>query len=72
MCHFCSFSYVIEVHTRCYKPEVFYINFRVYSKRAVQPFVQSKFQNVQSKMLNYAVNNCPDLLSVQFCNTVHL
>ena len=26
MCHFCSFCCVIEVHTRCYKLEVFYIN----------------------------------------------
>ena len=27
MCHFCCFSCVIEVHTRCYKLEVFYINY---------------------------------------------
>ena len=26
MCHFCSFSSLIEVHTRRYKLEVFYIN----------------------------------------------
>ena len=26
MRNFCSFSCVIEVHTRCYKLEVFYIN----------------------------------------------
>ena len=26
MCHFCSFSCVIEVHARCYKLEVFCTN----------------------------------------------
>ena len=52
MCHFCSFSCVIEVHTRCYELEVFYINICGFSsarlKYAIMFILFALYSNLSS------------------------
>ena len=72
MCHFCSFSCVIEVHTRCYKVEVFYINICGFSSARRSMLPCSFYLHYTSNLSSFAVPHRADTDIIMPLNMVTL